>query len=534
MKKYAVAIIAALCVMAQQAPGCAQENTSIVAVSKVLLEADERPTLIEGIEEVKELYYDDGRFGDFVDFLDSLAQKKKAHRPLIDYYVALTRYRQLRHLEENQLWDEYFEKGNSYRDDITERAQRTIDAVLDDDPYAVYARVVLWEFHHYQQDAFVDEARNAVTEAVEEYVRLGALDAQPIKAAADRFLAGGERARSKQLYRLYIEKLSTKGMDSEEIKAMADAFRAEGNLELAASIYDLFIVGVQEELSPADAAARMLEVARQFVYRPEGDYDTAYAESVFERIEDLLTKEALSEEILYERAMNLQHAHEYVAAKECYEQILISNPQTALHNEARFKIGMTTAYAMRNLEGARAHFERAVESAEADAHLIASLYQLALLDQWEGNNEQAAARYSELIEKAGREYADTVDRAQARLQEIEEQQDLAYNLKTFLDLSFLTEHSRMNMTRVRLRSTPSITAVDEDVLIEATAVLGPTGCFQVDVQYLWSGHTGSASVDTQTASWHTSFPQTGTKEVNGVVVSPTGFVDRYFVLIDVL
>ena len=533
MKRYMVIIVAALYILAGYSGSLAGENESVVALSKKVMESQDRFALAAGLEEIKEVYFAEGRFGDFVVFLDSLARKKRAHRGVLDYYAALARYRQLRYLEANQLWDEYFEMGNTYRDEIIERGQRSVDAVLEDDPYAIHARVLLWEFHHHHQDAFVDEAREAVMGAIDEYLRLGAVDPAPVKTAADRFLSGGERGRAKKLYRLYIEKLSMKGMDSADIKAMADEFRAEGNLELAESIYDLFIAAVQKDLAPADAASRMYEIARAFAYRPEGDYDTAYAESVFQKMEDLIGKEAFGEEMLYARALNLQHAHEYVAAKEFYEDILIASPRTPYHNEARFKIGMTTAYAMRNIEGARSHFERAVESPEVDAYVIASLYQLGLFSQWEGQTDEAEVRYTELIEKARELYADTVTLARTRLEEIEEEESIAYNLRTFLDLSFLGEYSRMDMTRVRLRCEPSRVSPEEETLIEATAVLGPTGCFQVDVQYLWSGHTGRVLPGEQTASWSTSFPFEGSKEVNVVVVSPTGFVDRYFVLIDV-
>jgi hypothetical protein len=56
---------------------------------------------------------------------------------------------------------------------------------------------------------------------------------------------------------------------------------------------------------------------------------------------------------------------------------------------------------------------------------------------------------------------------------------------------------------------------------------------QVELQYLWSGHLGSAKPTSEPSSLNTEYSDKGTKEINLVVVSPAGIIDRGLDILDV-
>ena len=101
----------------------AQDNNKLVDLTKTIIEAKNNQQLYPVFEELKELYLKENKYTEFVEFLESLATKKKDLEPVINYYIAFSRYYQLKHLEETQNWDEYFSQGNTYRDQIIEKAE---------------------------------------------------------------------------------------------------------------------------------------------------------------------------------------------------------------------------------------------------------------------------------------------------------------------------------------------------------------------------------------------------------------------------
>jgi hypothetical protein len=55
---------------------------------------------------------------------------------------------------------------------------------------------------------------------------------------------------------------------------------------------------------------------------------------------------------------------------------------------------------------------------------------------------------------------------------------------------------------------------------------------QVEVQYLWSGNIGTSKPTLTESNFTTTYIQPGTKEINLVVVSPSGIIDRSIVMVD--
>jgi hypothetical protein len=69
--------------------------------------------------------------------------------------------------------------------------------------------------------------------------------------------------------------------------------------------------------------------------------------------------------------------------------------------------------------------------------------------------------------------------------------------------------------------------------INAQSSLPASGCMEVRSEYLWSGNLGSVVPSLEEAAFEVSYPYAGTKEINLVVVSSSGVVDRSIIFLDV-
>ena len=88
------------------------------------------------------------------------------------------------------------------------------------------------------------------------------------------------------------------------------------------------------------------------------------------------------------------------------------------------------------------------------------------------------------------------------------------------------------LLQVELRSSPYKLLKDEKTNISASTYLPESGCMSVEINYLWSGHLGKANPSTEQADFSTFYPDPGTKEINLVVISPSGILDRRVDLLD--
>jgi len=55
---------------------------------------------------------------------------------------------------------------------------------------------------------------------------------------------------------------------------------------------------------------------------------------------------------------------------------------------------------------------------------------------------------------------------------------------------------------------------DEEVNINSSYYYGESGCMQPELQYLWSGHLGTAKPDIGAQGFNTNYIDNGTKEIN--------------------
>jgi len=527
----------------------AQDSDKLSALRKQILEVKTSEELYAPFEELKDLYFSrpmtkseggiplpagkDNRYTDFVEFLKSLSQQNKALEPFTNYYIAQSRYHQLKYLEDTQKWDEYFAKGNTYRDELTQAAKNALDATTTKEPLNLYARLLLWQFHKDQQDAGALAALADLMSSVLEYSK-SAVDIKPIKNIADKLLSFGEKVKSRELYGIYAERLSVSNIKDDGLADAAVGFYREGNLELAESIYDIYVDRITKSTAKEKLIPILIDIARGFSYKDQGQNDPVYAEKIFKKIEELAGKKVFDQELLYLRAFNLEKAKEFVKAKDVYSDLVLAFSETVHTDEAIFKMGIINTYVLRDVKKGRDYFERLIQKKPALSPWgISALYQLGLLSHWENDYTRAKDYYNKLIEIAAVNYPQTQACVRERLKEIEEAKPMEYNLKTFLDASLKEENNMLDMSKLDLRSHPYKAKKDESVNINSTAYTSPTGCMQIELQYLWSGDSGSKKPSPQQAAFDTTYTDAGTKVINLVVVSPTGIIERSLDLVDV-
>jgi len=486
------------------------------------------------LEEQKVKYLKDNQYNEFIDFLNN--SKDKQNAPCINYYKAFTRYAQLKHLEEKQLWDDYFANGNTYRDQIVENVKNVIDQTSTADCLRPKSRLLVWQFHRDQQDAFYEQALIDLITDVTAYAK-EANDAALVRSVADQLKAYGEKTKAREVYKLYVDKLVSGQITDLELKNIAAGFYKEENLDLAQTVYDIYIEKAAKSLSPDKFIQELFEIAGLFVYKPQGLYDMAYAEKIYAKIEALGRKDVFNQETIYLRAFNLEKLKDYRKAGELYLQLIRLYPLSGHFDQAAYKIAMINAYALADIKEARNYFEKLTAKAAANSvsspQVLSSFYQLGLLAQWEGDLSKARDYYNTLVMSCADNQLITVTQAKERLKEIEENKPLSYNLKTFLDLSFKKGDALLEMGRSELQSSAYILEKGQKVIVSSQVSLPESGCNKIELQYLWSGNLGEAHPGVTDGTFQCSYPASGTKELNLVIISPAGIIDRCFIMVDV-
>ncbi|MCX5714584.1 MAG: hypothetical protein NT033_07260 [Candidatus Omnitrophica bacterium] len=137
------------------------------------------------------------------------------------------------------------------------------------------------------------------------------------------------------------------------------------------------------------------------------------------------------------------------------------------------------------------------------------------------------------LEKAKDDFLETVNLTKERLKEMDETKPIEYNLKTFLDVSLKKEAAAFDMRKLDLDSTPHRTKTVNPVNIHSLDYATDSGCMQPELQYLWSGHLGKDEHPASVKTFDTSYNYKGTKEINLVVVSPTGTLDYSIDMVDI-
>jgi TPR repeat protein len=506
------------------------DNNKLTALTEKIINSKNDEEAFKSLQEISDLYLKENKYNDFVEFLKSLNVKKKTLGPFINYFIAQTRYQQLKYLEEAQNWDEYFSQGNNYRQDITEACGQTINSTLPKDFLNLYARLILWQFHKDQEDVFAEQALADLMSSVIEYSKSTA-STVAIKTVADKLSSYGEKAKSRILYKVFVDRLTVTNIKDEELVNLAGGFFREGNLDLSEAIYDVYIERILKS-AKEKAIAVLTEIAKQFSYHPHGQYDLFYAEKVFAKLEEIAGKGSSNEELTYTRAYNSEKAKDYARAFEVYQDLTARFSTTAHLDEAYYKMGLISTYILRDIKTGKEYFQKLADKETISTQVISSLYQLGLLSQWEENFTKAKDYYNLLVEKAGEGFGDDVSLANERIKEIDKPAPMEYSLKTFLDLSLKEGYEEFKMAKLDLIASLYLTDKAELTGITTVIYKPESGCTQVEVQYLWSGNLGKTKPQQEQSSFDTSYLYSGAKVINLVAVTPGGVVDRDMIIID--
>ena len=482
------------------------------------------------IQEAQTKYLVGNQYNEFIDFLDN--SKDKSVQTCLDYYKADMRYRQLKYLEEKQSWDDYFSNGNTYRDQIVVSLQKVIRQTDNRNCLRPKSRLLLWQFHHGQQDAFLEQSLADLVADINVYAQK-TNDPELIREVADKLLASGEKAKAGQIYKLYVDKLVSGKINQEELKGKAAGFYKEGNLELAKSIYDIYIEKAAKSLAADKFIQELFEIASLFVYKPAGFYDLAYAEKIYARIEEFAGDKVFNQETIYLRAFNLEKFRDYQEAAKYYLQLTRLYADSKYFDEAAYKIAMINVYALADINEARKYFELLAAKDKFSPQVISAFYQLGLLAQWEGDPAKAKNYYDLLLNNSKGNYTETAAQAKERLKEIGDNLPISYNLKTFLDLSLKKESALSETGRAELMPSAYLLTKGQKIVVSSSVNMPQSGCNQVQLQYLWSGDLAGVHPSVDDDNFQAAYADPGTKEINIVVVSPAGAVDRFFFMVDV-
>ena len=516
-------------------PVCAQPPAVVQDkdFSQMILAAKTDTEAATILEEAQGSFLQQNRYQEFIDFLANAVKKKKDISSFAAYYTGAARYQQMKHLEETQNWDEYFSKGNDYRKDITDNLEKSVKVFAQTDPLYVASRLILWQFHKDQQDVFTEQALSDLLAAVKSYAS-EAKDLKPLKAVADKLLAYEVRAKAKELYKLYGEKIISSDLSDDELQNTAMSFYKQGTMELAQALYTVYIDRLSKSASPDKVKLELIDIANLFSYKKNGVYDLDYAEKVFSRIDEMFGAGVFDEALAYQRAVNVEKNKDFTRAKELYFAFAASFPKSAHYEEVLLKTGVITLYVSRDIKAAQEIFGRLSGQPVLLSPGITSLYQLGLIAQWQEDNAAAKEYYAKLIESAKDNFGETVFLAKQRLLEIEEGRPLDFNIKSMLDVTLKPENSQFSMNRVEIKASKSTVSVGEEITVTATATPPESGCMQVQLQYFWSGNTGKdVSSSYQENSFTTTYTDPGTKVIGVVVTTPAGIVDRGIEFIDV-
>ncbi len=477
-------------------------------------------------------YLNNHQYNELVDFLNSSNAQDSATALCQDYAKVFVRYKQLKYLVEQQSWDDYFANGNTYRQELVDNAQKVLEQADSSNCLRPRCRLILWQFHHDQQDAFAQEALENLIVDLKTYAQT-TTDLDLIKEAADKLLTYGEKSKAREIYKLYIAGLTAQKMAPEQLKNAAEGFYQQGNLELAQSIYDLYVDEISKTFTPEKLAPELFGIANLFVYKTNGPYDMGYAEQIYAKIEGMGLEGAFDQDTIYMRAFNLEKMQAYQDAQKLYLELTQKYPDTRHFDEAVYKLGMINAYSSANLAEARKYFGILAGKTTLSPQVISSLYQLGLLAQWEGDLPQADSFYQQLIKNALDQYVVTVAMARERLKEIQENKPISYNLQTFLDLTLKNESALAEKNQTQLNSTSYILEKNQSATVSSSVMMPQSGCNQVTLQYLWSGELGSAAPGVNESNFQGTYSDSGTKNINIVIISPAGAVDRSFTMLDV-
>jgi len=480
---------------------------------------------------LKDAYFKENRYKEFIDYLKNLKGKNPADAE-INYFLALSYYKQLKYLEETQNWEEYFNDGNTYRQELVNCAQQVIDTTKSLDKLNLYAQLLLWQFYKDQNNPLEASTKKALLESCNLYAQ-GASDKEPLKEIAQIFSDYAEKIEAQKLFKLYVQGLVASEKDLEKIKELANSYLKD-NSEISILLYDAYIQRLLDNPSmPKETVIKeLLTIAKNFSFNYNSENDLEYAEKLFKQMETLFGKDVFDEETLYLRGYNLERLKKYPLALEEYLYFLKSFADSKYAEKVTFKSGIIYTYSKGDIEKGRHYFKSLAEKESPSWYVFSSLYQLGLLSQWQKDFSQAEIYYNDLLKRADDSFKELKDLAQKRIEELKSDGQLEYNLKIFMDLCLNKESMLKGSADFKITEKE---AQENKIFHFCAEVLLPqSGCMSVETNYLWSGTLGSKDkVLPQESEFESTYQTPGTRIVNLVVVTPSGTLDKTYLMFDI-
>ena len=450
----------------------------------------------EDLEKIKEGYFSRHEYSAFVDYLSAVKGQEPAW---ISYYIALSRYEQLRYLQESQNWQEYFDKSEQFRRQFLQQAQKARELASPKSALFIYSRYLLWRFY---RDIFDDERQAGALEdllyALEQYLELPEADLSAVKFVAAKLSEQGERSSARRVYRIYLERLSAGLLEDKEL-----------------------------------ALASLISEARELVLSEDPYSAPFFAEEIFQKIEEADPAFILDQPTLLLRARNLERVKEYQGAGRQYKVLVENYPASVYYAEAIFKLGVIYAYTRSDISAGLDYFAKLIAMDSDEPHVFSARYQSGLLLQYQDNLSKAEEHYRALLDRA-QEFSccvGLVNQATARLKEIEEGRPLDFNLRVFMDI--LKDGWRVQPA-VEVKTPQLRQAAGEEFDISSFVLSPESGCFPVNLEYFWSGDTGSATPSSSQNRFKTGYACRGTKLVQLTVITPSGVLGRDFIFLNIV
>ncbi|MFH1339337.1 MAG: tetratricopeptide repeat protein [Candidatus Omnitrophota bacterium] len=445
----------------------------------------------ENLEQLKQNYLSQHKYSEFIDYLKGARDQEPAR---VSYYIALSRYEQLGYLEETQNWEEYFDRGEDYRREFIQEARRAVELASQVSPVSIYARCLLWRFHSDMLDEQQEEALRDLLSVVKQYSELPGADLSAIKFVADKLSGNGERLDSQKVYKIYLERLTATLSENKE--------------------------------------PNLISLAKELAFSEDGRGNPFFAEEVFKKLQEINPDFVLDGQTQYLRAYNLERIKQYEEAYKQYGILAQQHPRDPHYKEALFKMGVICAYALADISSAQDYFTKLIKSFSQEPQAMYALYHLGLISQYQGDIPEAQRYYNSLKEKAEETSCcdDLVNRANARLKEIEQGRPLEFNLRNFMDA---LKQGDVGASNVDIAAEHFKLSPQQEVRISSFVLPAESGCMPVHLEYFWSGDLGIATPGSDQASFVTHYSGPGTKLIQLTVIVPSGVLGRDFIFLDV-
>ena len=489
------------------------------------------------LDELSELCFSQHQYGELIDFLRKLEKKKSTSvcDLAVGYYIGLCRYHQLKELEETKNWQEYFDSGNSYRQELFMETEK-LSRECPNTAFGVRAQVLNWLQHKAQNDGQIEASLNKLMELVTNFAKTIPSDIELIKSVADSLSKYEEPALARSTYNLYLNQLLSIEKSPLKLQSIAENALKEANINLAETIYDRYIELIKGSLSKDNLAGELIAIIKQFAtYGWAKGNDPLYAEKLFGVLKEACAKDYFNEELQYLRAYNLQRLKEYARSAEEYVVLVTDFPKSGYLDEAEFKLAVIYTYILGQKEKGLSYWQKVIERNSALEYALPSLYHKSLISQHSGDFESAKTGYLKIMEVIAQmsDFGNLSQALSARQKEIQESRPIEYNLKTFLDAALQQPSGATIGLELRLSPFKVLSFKEEEVKFQLQQVQIEIGCFAPELSYLWSGDLGSIKPLPTTLEFTTSYKAPGVKVVNLAVLSSSGIIGSTLEMVEV-